>query len=454
MEGSPPPAALRGRSLILRVVSHTESFAELWPQLADELSLPLEMVVAGASVASSAAPALAVLLAAAGREDGAEPLLRRLTAEGIGPLCVVGARADHRLALALTHAGAAEYFALPEDLGLLRRYLQELAEHERARDQRERRVEAERATYDFTGIVGRSPELLHALDVAARIIPRDRATVLITGETGTGKELLARAIHYNGPRAEAPFVDLNCAAIPPGLLESELFGHERGAFTDARAAKPGLFESADGGTLFLDEVGHLPHQLQGKILKALEEKRVRRLGSVATRQVDARIIAATHVDLEEAVERGEFREDLFYRLSIIPIELPPLRDRGADVLLLADHFLATLAAQYSLPVLEINTELRRALLSHSWPGNVRELRNALERALLLGDGGAPAIEDLFPHPTRAHPDSAGTLPFPASLTRIEKAAARAMVERLQGNKSAAADALGISRSRLYRLLRP
>lgn len=434
----------------LHVVSHTDSFAALWPALSAELELPLEVSSAPEMEAARTKP-MAVIVAAGGREEGAERLIKRLRAAGMGPACVVGARADHRLAMMLARAGADEYFALPGDLDLLRGYLRELLERERSRQACERHAAAERAAYDFSQIVGRSPELRKALDIAARIIPRDRATLLITGETGTGKELLARAIHHNGPRGASPFVELNCAAIPAGLLESELFGHERGAFTDARSAKPGLFEAAHGGTLFLDEIGHLPFELQGKILKALEEKRVRRLGAVAGRDLDVRIVAATHVDLEAAVQKGEFREDLFYRLSIIPIELPPLRERGEDVLLLAEHFLRTLSGQYDLPEPPLTTGLRRALLSHSWPGNVRELRNALERAVLLADG-MPDAGDLFPRPPRPRLQEPGTLPFPAPLSRIEKVAARAMVERLQGNKSAAADALGISRSRLYRLL--
>ncbi|HEX8361077.1 MAG TPA: sigma 54-interacting transcriptional regulator, partial [Longimicrobium sp.] len=310
---------------------------------------------------------------------------------------------------------------------------------------------SERTAFDFGRIIGRSPQLRAALDRAARIIPRDRATVLITGETGTGKELLAQAIHYNGPRAAAPFVELNCAAVPAGLLETELFGHERGAFTDARTAKPGLFEAADGGTLFLDEIGELPLTLQGKILKALEEKEVRRVGAVRGRVVDVRIVAATHVDLAAAVARREFREDLFYRLNVIPLHLPPLRERGEDVVLIAEHFLRSLAAQYDLEAPALGPELRRALVVHSWPGNVRELRNGLERALLLGDGGLDPA-DLFPTPPAPAQTGTGTIPFPASLAEIERAAATAMLERFEGNKSAAADALGISRSRLYRLL--
>jgi two-component system response regulator HydG len=249
-------------------------------------------------------------------------------------------------------------------------------------------------------------------------------------------------------------VELNCAAVPSGLLETELFGHERGAFTDARTAKPGLFEAADGGTLFLDEIGDLPLTLQGKILKALEEKQVRRVGAVRGREVDVRIIAATHVDLAQAVRKGEFREDLFYRLSVIPIHLPALRERGDDVVLVAEHFLRTLAEQYGMEAPALAPEIRRALLTHSWPGNVRELRNGIERALLLGDGGLDPA-DLFPSGAAQNDGQGaggGAIPFPATLAEIERSAAFAMMERMEGNKSAAAEALGISRSRLYRLL--
>ncbi len=436
---------------LLFVHARSDSFSSLWAQLAAELGG--EARVAGPGEEGEAAPgALATLVAVAGVEEEAEPLLRALAAAGAAPPLVVGARADHRLAVALVRAGAADYFALPADLDALRAELAERARRREARAAGGRHAEAERAAFDFGRIVGESPRLRAALDRAGRIIPRDRATILLTGETGTGKELLAQAIHYNGPRAAAPFVELNCTAIPAGLLESELFGHERGAFTDARTAKPGLFESADGGTLFLDEIGDLPLPLQGKILKVLEDKEVRRVGALRSRQVDVRIIAATHVELEEAVRRGEFREDLYYRLSVVPVHLPPLRERGEDVVLLAEHFLRTLARQYDLPEPPVDASLRRALLAHSWPGNVRELRNGIERALLLGDGRLDP-DDLFPRSRAASAArGGGPIPFPAPMEEIERAAAQAMTEQMGGNKSAAAEALRISRSRLYRLL--
>jgi DNA-binding NtrC family response regulator len=436
----------------LIVVARSESFSALWPQLAAAAGAGARVVEAPED-AAPAADALALLVNVAGVEEEAEPLLRALAAAGAPPALVVGASADHRLAAALVRAGAADYFALPGDLEALRAELAERAKGREARAAGGRLAEAEKSAFDFGRIIGKSPQLRAALDRAARIIPRDRATVLVTGETGTGKELLAQAIHYNGPRAAGAFVELNCNAIPANLIESELFGHEKGAFTDARTAKPGLFEAADGGTLFLDEIGDLPLTLQGKLLKVLEEKQVRRVGALKARTVDVRIIAATHVDLPAAVRHGDFREDLFYRLSVIPIHLPPLRERGEDVLLIAEHFLRTLSEQYGIDPPPVTPELRRALTAHSWPGNVRELRNSLERALLLGDGGVDPA-DLFPGPApaAAAPAANGALPFPATLGEIERAAAFAMVERFEGNKSAAAEALGISRSRLYRLL--
>jgi len=448
----PRPTAHSPPVTQLLVVARSDSFSQLWPQLAEGAGAEAR-VVGAPDEAAGAADALAVLLSVAGVEEEAEPAIRALAAAGAPAPLVIGARADHRLAVALVRAGAADYFALPGDLEALRAEVADRAKRRQAREAGGRLAAAEKHHFDFSRIIGRSPQLRAALDRAARIIPRDRATILVTGETGTGKELLAQAIHYNGPRGPAPFVELNCAAVPAGLLETELFGHERGAFTDARTAKPGLFEAADGGTLFLDEIGDLPLPLQGKILKALEEKQVRRVGAVRGREVDVRIIAATHVDLASAVRKGEFREDLFYRLSVIPIHLPPLRERGDDVVFLAEHFLRTLADQYAMDPPALAPDVRRALLVHTWPGNVRELRNSVERALLLGDGGLDPA-DLFPSLGGAEGTGGGggAIPFPATLAEIERSAAFAMMERMEGNKSAAAEGLGISRSRLYRLL--
>jgi DNA-binding NtrC family response regulator len=432
----------------LTVVTSTDSFATLWPELANEFGCELQLLqVAGDA---RAAGMMACILNLPGAEELAGVELAALAAAGVERVLVVGSRAEHRLALATVHAGAADYFCLPEDLAHLRASIEERRRRIDHRGASERLARSQRESFDFSRVIGRSPPLRAALERAARIIPHDRATVLLTGETGTGKELLAQAIHYNGPRGTAPFVEINCAAIPGTLLEAELFGHERGAFTDARSAKPGLFEVADGGTLFLDEIGHLPFDLQGKILKAIEEKRIRRVGAIGVRDVDVRVIAATHRDLAEGVREGDFREDLYYRLNVIPIHLPPLRERGDDVLLLTEHFVRSLSEQYDVTPPLVTAEFRGVLLSHRWPGNVRELRNSLERAILLGDGRLE-VSDLFSSPT-ANPVPAGGIPFPAPLADIERAAARTMLDRLQGNKKAAADALGISRSRLYRLL--
>ncbi|HEV2085473.1 MAG TPA: sigma 54-interacting transcriptional regulator, partial [Gemmatimonadales bacterium] len=283
-----------------------------------------------------------------------------------------------------------------------------------------------------------------------RVAVHRDVTVLIGGETGTGKELLARAIHYEGPRAAEPFVEVNCAAIPANLLESELFGHEKGAFTGAVASKPGLFELAHGGTLFLDEVGTLPLELQPKLLRALESRAIRRVGGQQTRQVDVRLIAATHVDLRSAVSQGQFREDLYYRLNVIALTLPPLRDREGDVELLAETFITRIATSYGLAVPPLTPELRAALREHSWPGNVRELRNAIERALVLSPQGTLRSEELGMRREVSRTD--GGLPFPTTLTALNRAAALAMLGITQGNKSEAARRLGISRPRLQRLL--
>jgi two-component system response regulator HydG len=275
--------------------------------------------------------------------------------------------------------------------------------------------------------------------------------VLIGGETGTGKELLARAIHYGSPRAPEPFVEINCAASPANLLESELFGHEKGAFTGAIAAKPGLFELAHGGTLFLDEVGTLPLELQPKLLRALETRIIRRVGGQTTRQIDVRVIGATHADLAAAAARGEFREDLYYRLNVVTLTLPPLRDRDGDIELLAETFLARIATGYGLPVPTLTAELRAALRGHAWPGNVRELRNAVERALVLSPRGTLRKEELLPESSRKESRRDG-LPFPATLDVLVRSAALAMLSLTGGNKSEAARRLGISRPRLQRLL--
>jgi transcriptional regulator with GAF, ATPase, and Fis domain len=246
--------------------------------------------------------------------------------------------------------------------------------------------------YAFDGILGSSPALRAALTRAARVIPHGNVTVLLQGETGTGKELFARAIHYNGPRAKQPFVDVNCTAIPENLLESELFGHEAGAFTDARTAKPGLFELADGGTLFLDEIAEVPLTTQAKLLRVLQEHEFERVGDTHTRKVNVRIIAATNRDLKLEVEERRFRQDLFYRLSVFPIDIPPLRERRDDIPPLAAHFVKQTARRMNRPAPRVTPATLSQLAAHGWPGNVRELQNAVERAVILSQGGPLLFE--------------------------------------------------------------
>jgi len=246
---------------------------------------------------------------------------------------------------------------------------------------------------------------------------------------------------------------VNCAAIPENLLESELFGHEKGAFTGAIGAKPGLMQLADGGTLFLDEIGHLPMALQGKLLRALEERSIRRVGGSRSIPFDVRLIAATHVNLADAVRRGEFREDLYYRINVVPIELPALRDRADDILLLANHFLERFKREYDVSALELTPAATRTLRERSWPGNVRELRNTMERAVLLADGALLDTHDFaVDAPRDRSSDRPGELPFPSTIAELTRAAAHRMLALCDNNKSVAARRLGISRPRLHRLL--
>ena len=434
----------------LAVLSITDSFTELWPKLIPSAGARLR-VASSVSELGRLESLCGVVISAAGAEEEAVGLTEELQARQATYVAVTGVDTDYRLAITLLQAGARGYYALPNDLGMLRSWIAERVEQVVAEERARELAAVQRERYDFSRLIGRSPALLAALERASRVIPRASATVLITGETGTGKELLARAVHYNGPRAAKPFVEINCTALPENLLEAELFGYEAGAFTDAKVAKPGLLEAANGGTLFLDEIGDLSLNLQGKVLRVLEEKRVRRLGSVRDQAIDLRIVAATHVDMLAAVEQKRFRQDLYYRLNVLPIELPALRDRGEDVLVLASHFLSRFAVEYEAPHLTLTDDVRSALLSHAWPGNVRELRNAIERAVLLGDGASISAADLFIGKT-AEPPSTSALPFPAPMVRIEQAAARAMTECCGGNKSEAAKALGISRKHLYSLL--
>jgi len=295
--------------------------------------------------------------------------------------------------------------------------------------------------------------LRQVLNAERQLRDDDAPAVLVLGETGTGKELVARALHYNGPRRDKPFVELNCASIPAQLLESELFGHERGAFTDARERKLGLVETAEGGTLFLDEIGDMEAGLQAKLLRLLEEKTVRRVGSLRDQQVNVRIVAATHRSLESLVREKLFRADLYYRLRVVQLTLPPLRERGHDVLRLAEHFIEEHARRYGKPTPTLTPAARNALERHSWPGNVRELRNVLEQSVLLCldgriDAGQLALSSNVADVVGASPGAGAA----TTLESMERQMLARALERTGWNVSRAARELGLSRDTLrYRI---
>jgi len=320
------------------------------------------------------------------RADGHEVLKAAVRADPEMPVILMTAYGTIKDAVSAMREGAYDYLEKPVDndhlLALVRRALEHrslLRENLLLKERFSRELE-------FPEIVGDSPALQSALDQVRRVAPTD-ATVLLEGESGSGKELFARAVHHLSGRKKQSFLAINCAAIPEGLLESELFGHEKGAFTGAVVAKRGKFEIADKGTLFLDEIGDLSQPLQGKVLRVIEQRQFERVGGTATKAVDIRLVAATNHDLKALVASGAFRQDLYFRLSVFPIAVPPLRDRREDIPALAEHFVRKFAAEQKRhgPV-SIDPAALRALVDHSWPGNVRELENTIERALILGEG--------------------------------------------------------------------
>jgi two-component system response regulator AtoC len=306
--------------------------------------------------------------------------------------------------------------------------------------------------YGFDSIVGASPAMTRVKELLAKVAASPASTVLLTGETGTGKDLAAKAIHYNSSRAARPFVNITASALPEQLLESELFGHERGAFTDARQQKRGLFETADGGTVFLDEIGEMTAGLQAKLLRFLEEKTFKRVGGLADIRVDVRVIAATNRDLEKEVKAGEFREDLFYRLQVMPVVLPPLRERKGDVTPLARFYVNRFNGEFRKHVRGLTPAAQDLLEHYGWPGNVRELRNAIERAMLLADR-----ELLEPHDftTLTRTVSATQFKLPpegVNLEEVERQLVVQALERANNNQTKAAELLGLNRDQVrYRM---
>jgi DNA-binding NtrC family response regulator len=355
--------------------------------------------------------------------------------------------------------GAADYITKPWENDRLVAICRAQLELRRVRRQNQLLVEQNRlmraeldAEYDFARIVGHAPGMVEALRLCADVAPSE-ATVLVTGPPGTGKELVAHAIHHNSPRRAKPFVKVHVGALPEGLFERELFGHVRGAFTDAREDRPGRFDVADGGTLFLDEIGTLGPAQQVKLLRVLQEGEFEPLGSTRTRKVDVRIVSATNVDLKAEIAAGRFREDLYYRLNVVEIRSPPLCERPEDVPLLARRFLVDFARKNRKPVVGFTEEAERALAAYAWPGNVRELENVLERAVILCRGshiGAGELPLGAPPPPTAQPSLSNLGEF--TLEELERAMVQRALDEHGGNISRAATALGLSRAALYRRL--
>jgi two-component system response regulator HydG len=371
------------------------------------------------------------------------------------PVIVITAFGSLETAVGAIRAGAYDFITKPLEVDALVLAVARAVQHRQLRDEVKR---LRRVVDDATGfgeLLGQSPAMRQVYDLLERVVDSD-ASVFLTGETGTGKELVARALHRRGRRSAGPFVAVNCAAMPETLLESELFGHARGAFTDARGARTGLFLKAHGGTLFLDEIGDLPASLQPKLLRALQERTVRPVGEDTEVPFDVRLITATNRDLESAVEERRFREDLYFRINVIHVELPPLRARGSDVLLLAQHFVERVAAQAGKRITGISPAAAERLLAYHWPGNVRELMNCVERAVALARFDQIAADDL-PEKVRTYRRSHVVVAAddPSELIPLEEVERRyvlRVMEAVGGNKTLAAQVLGLDRKTLYRKL--
>lgn len=375
------------------------------------------------------------------------------------PIIMMTAFGSVETAVEAMKKGAADFLVKPFSLDHLAAVVAKAFEMLSLREENKRLKEELGGRYQLDNIVGRSGAMQEVFGMVLRAAPT-RATVLLAGESGVGKDMIARAIHYHSPRKDKPFVKINCTAIPENLMESELFGYEKGAFTGANMTKPGKFELADTGTVFLDEIGDVPLPIQVKLLRILQEREFERLGSNKTRHIDVRVVAATNVDLRRALEEGTFREDLYYRLNVLPINIPSLRERREDIPYLADHFIRKHAAELGTAELEISAEAAAKLMAYHWPGNVRELENVIERSLVLAAGStleaADIRLDLAPKSRSAATAGASAdglfLPEGMTLDQYEETIIKEAMRRAQGNKSQAARLLGLTRNALrYRL---
>jgi two-component system response regulator HydG len=401
-----------------------------------------------------------IVTSRAAAATGAETLFRAIhEADPDLPVIVIDDAPAIDTARACLQAGAGDYLDAARAETELEDALVRILSASRRRDAEEVLRRAVERPYSFEGFLGESPAMKQVYSVIDRVAGSS-VDVLITGETGTGKELVARALHQRSRRAAAPFVPVDCGAIPDALMEAELFGHERGAFTGADARRMGLIEFADGGTLFLDEIGELPLALQAKLLRVLQERRVRRVGARQETAVDVRVIAATSRNLDEMVERGEFRRDLFYRVNVVRIDLPPLRARGDDVGLLAEFFANRAAQEMGKPVSGLSMDAYQVLRGYHWPGNVRELQNAVRRAVAMTRSATAGVEDLpddiVAAAGRAAGDGAETGFFAqraAHMARFERQFLTDLLARHQGDVTAAAREAKLPRGTLYRLMK-
>ena len=411
-----------------------------------------EGVAAAAEALAAAAFDLVITDLRMPEGDGLEVIRRTRGTRPEAEVIVLTAYAGWESAKEAMRLGAFDYFEKGREPDELFHRIDQALQKKALRHENENLRHQVQTRYSMPGILARSAPMQRVLELVARVAPSD-ATVLIEGESGTGKELIAKAIHHASPRAARPFVAINCGAMPEPLLESEMFGHVKGAFTGAVATKRGLLEEAQDGTFFLDEIGEMPGSLQVKLLRALQEREIRRVGGNQPISLNVRVIAATNRDIARLMREGGFREDLYYRLNVLPVRLPPLRERREDIPLLAEHFLAGAAARHGR-AMRLTPAASARLLSYAWPGNVRELENAIERAAILASGEAITPGDLPPH--IASGTGLGPAPVLAAqqnLAEIEKAHIVQTLERCGWNHSRAAEALGIGRTTLWRKLK-
>jgi DNA-binding NtrC family response regulator len=378
-------------------------------------------------------------------------LVRRQNAQV--PVIIMTAFGSIETAVESMKAGATDFLLKPFSLDHLMQVVQKALEVRALRDENRLLKQELGRRYEFDNIIGRSEAMQEIFNTIERVGPT-RATVLLAGESGVGKDLIARAIHFHSPRKDRPLVKINCTAIPENLMESELFGYEKGAFTGAVGSKPGKFEQADTGTVFLDEIGDVPANIQVKLLRVLQEREFERLGSNVTRHIDVRVVAATNQDLRAALEQGTFREDLYYRLNVVPLNIPPLRERKQDIPFLASHFIKKLAPETGSRVESITDAALEKLTAYHWPGNVRELENVIERSLVMCAGTRLEAADIrLENAPRPRPQNGSHfLPEGMTLDEYEQELIREALRRAEGNKSQAARLLGLTRNALrYRL---